>query len=115
MLVRVGRASSFLSGYGEEVVVACHSPWVSWVIGCRVTWYCHVVIVVGVCTGWGPSNDGCWRCSLLVGPASRVNNGDGEVTYIAHLDLGDNMRRHRLDDVARPLTCQVIIVRRLDW
>jgi len=50
-----------------------------------------------------------------VGPASRVNNGDGEVTYIAHLDFGDNMRRHRLDDVARPLTCQVVIVRRLDW
>ena len=33
----------------------------------------------------------------------------GETGYTAHLiDGDDEMRRHRLDDVARPLTCHVV-------
>ena len=43
-----------------------------------------------------------------------VENGRGggsEITYLFNSD--DDMRRHRLDDVARPLTCSVVAIVRL--
>ena len=62
-------------------------------------------------------------CPLIEGdmaPACCLKKGAGETDYTAHLmDGDDEMHHHRLNDVARPLTCQVVtstaIVRPFGW
>jgi hypothetical protein len=50
-----------------------------------------------------------------------VNKGEGEGNHSTHLNLrtvNDDMRRHRLDVVARPLTSwspSIVVVRPLGW
>ena len=47
-----------------------------------------------------------------VAPASHVNKGRRRVSWLTciHVDSDDDLRHHCQDDVARPLTCQVVLL-----
>ena len=47
-----------------------------------------------------------------VAPASRVNKGRGRGSWLTciHVDSDDDLCRHCQDNVARPLTCQVVLL-----
>ena len=74
---------------------------------------CELVMVVG---GGGVVLWSLWPSRHVadsdVAPASRVSKGRGRVRWLTciHVDSDDDLRRHCQDDVARPLTCQVILL-----